>query len=140
VKGIAAIVPGDGKTRVELDRLVVVDNRAVVVALEAVDTAAIAERAGVSRIELDRLVQVGEGRIEVALLGEVVAANAQRAGKLASLDSSVLDHVRTGRQPRRGRAVGRDAGLQLLSACAAAGRTPGRMKRAPSVIAAKRIA
>ena len=52
VEGVAAIVVGDGKSRIELDRLVVVGDGAIEVALLIKRIAALVVGAGMLRIEL----------------------------------------------------------------------------------------
>ena len=60
----------------EPDRLVVVRDGAVVVALELVDAAAIVVGAGIGRVDADRVVEIVQRRVELALLGQLMAADA----------------------------------------------------------------
>ncbi len=57
-----------GKFRVEPDRLGVVGDGAVVVALFSVVATAVVVRLGIFRAEIDGLVKIGEGRTPMSLL------------------------------------------------------------------------
>ena len=66
--GIAAIVIGNHIFRIEADRLVVILDGAVVIALAGVGAAAIVIGRRICRIESDRLVVLLDGAVVIALV------------------------------------------------------------------------
>jgi len=81
--------------RPELDGLAAIDQRAIVIALQIVDDAAVVECIGVFLVDLDCLAIVGEREIVLLLRPPLDAAIHILAGQVAPLVAARLDGART---------------------------------------------